>query len=230
MRIREKAHVEDQVRIRGNPVAKTETDDRNQQRAAARILKAINNDLAQLMNVESCGVDDDIGEPADRSHSPPLRTNSLGDGAPLAERVRTPRLAEASLKSCVARFDEHKSGGTLAAQLAIDARQLVYLRAFTRVHQQGRALHFAAAVFIEFAEGRNQSDGQIVHAVKAELSSKVFRTERLPDPGQTGKDDELPGVRLPVGARHGEAVTPLPGGGECSGCGGLRDILRRCGG
>src|SRR5579863_9318011 len=62
MRIGQEADIEDQVRVRGNAVAKAEADDGNEQGAAAGILEAINDELAQLVNVEFRGVNDDVRE------------------------------------------------------------------------------------------------------------------------------------------------------------------------
>jgi hypothetical protein len=52
MRIWQKTDIEDQIRIRGNTVAKAEADDRDEQGAAAGILEAIDDELAELVNVE----------------------------------------------------------------------------------------------------------------------------------------------------------------------------------
>ena len=120
------------------------------------------------MDVEFGGVDDDVGEPADRRHPPAFLANSLGDGAILPERMRAARFAEAAHQSFVARLDEYQRGGVLAAQLAKNSGQLLDLLAFARVDQQSRAFDFAAFV-IKFAESGNQRDGKIIDAVKAEV-------------------------------------------------------------
>src|ERR1019366_9260919 len=169
VRIRKEAHVENQVRVGGNSVAKSETDDRDQEWPPPRALKAVDDELAQLVNVEFCRVDDDVGETADRGHAPPLLANSLGDGDFLAERMGAAGFAEAAQQSALARFDEDERGGAFAAQLAVNSRQLVNVSAFAGVHQQGHALHFAASALIEFAERGNQSDGEIIHEVEAEV-------------------------------------------------------------
>src|SRR5271167_4742472 len=56
MRIGQEADIENQVRIRGNAVAKAKADDGDEQGAATGILEAINDELAQLVDVEFRGV------------------------------------------------------------------------------------------------------------------------------------------------------------------------------
>ena len=116
--------------------------------------------------------------------------------------MRAAGFAEAAQQSGVARFDEDERGGAFAAQLAINSGQLVDLRAFARVHQQGRAFHFAAAAFIELAESGNQRDGKIIDAVEAEILEGV-QDGPFARAGKPGEDYELAGASFPVGARHG---------------------------
>src|SRR5256884_6636592 len=52
MRIGQKSHVENQVRIRRHSVAVPETHDRNQHRPFVRILKSLRDEVAQFMHVE----------------------------------------------------------------------------------------------------------------------------------------------------------------------------------
>ena len=77
VRIRQKPHVENKVGIGGNSVAESEAHDGNQQRPSARILKTVDDELAQLVHVEFRRVDNDVREPPDRRHSPALFANAL---------------------------------------------------------------------------------------------------------------------------------------------------------
>ena len=83
MRIRKKAHVENQIGIRRNAVPKAKADHRNEQRALAGFLKAIDDELTQLVDVEFRGVDDHVGEAANRRHAAALFANALGHREPL---------------------------------------------------------------------------------------------------------------------------------------------------
>src|SRR5579862_6020090 len=121
MRVRQEAHVENQVRVRGNAVSKSEAHERHQQWPTPGILEAVNNELAQLMDVELRRVDNDVREAADWSHSATLFANSLDDGTAPAKRVGATRLAKTALKRRVARFDENEARHVIESQLAIYA-------------------------------------------------------------------------------------------------------------
>ena len=95
--------------------------------------------------------------------------------------MRAARFAEAAQQSIVARFDEHERRGMFAAQLAIDSRELFELLALARVHQQRRALDFAAPAFVKFTERGNQRDGKIIDAVEAEIFEGL-ENGALPEP------------------------------------------------
>ena len=154
MRIRQKAHVEHQVRVGRNTIAKSEADNGNQQWPAAGILKSVNDELAQLVNVELRGVNDDVGEATDRA---PCRWRSnripWAIESVLAQRMRTARFAEATKQDFVARFDKYQGRGMFSRELAVDTGELFDLLAFAGVHQQRGALNLAAAFDVEFAEG-----------------------------------------------------------------------------
>src|SRR5277367_4643391 len=52
MRIREEAHVKDEIGIRRNPVSKAETNHGNDHWPPVRILKTVNDELAEFVDVE----------------------------------------------------------------------------------------------------------------------------------------------------------------------------------
>src|SRR5277367_357086 len=153
MGIGQKADVENQIRIRGNAVAKAEADDRDEQGAAAGILEAVNDELAELVDVEFRGVNDYVRETTNGRHAAAFEANAVGDGIIGTQRVRTARLTEAAEQNFVAGFDEHEGGGMFGDELAINSGELFDLLAFTGVNEEGGAFDFAAAFDVEFAEG-----------------------------------------------------------------------------
>src|SRR6185437_10699085 len=121
MRVRKKAHIENKIGVRGNAVTKPEAHERYQQWPAAGILKAIDNELAQLVHVELSRVDNDIRETADRSHAVALFADSVDDRTAPPERVGTACLAKTALERCIARFNEDQRSGMFGGQPAIYA-------------------------------------------------------------------------------------------------------------
>src|SRR5271170_4462194 len=214
MRIGQKANIEDQVRIRGNAIAKAEADGRDEQRATAGILEAIDDELAQFVNVEFRGVDDDIGETANGRHAAAFEANALGDGIIGAERVRTAGFAEAAEQNFVAGFDEDAGGGMFGDELAINSGELFDLLAFAGVNEERGAFDFAAAFDVEFAESGDQADGKIIHAIKAEVFEGV-QHRTFSGAGQASEDYELAGVTIAISggaaaAGHGGFLTLDP--------------------
>jgi hypothetical protein len=100
VRIGQKAHIENQVGVGRNAIAKpkltTETS-----AGCGRILEAVDDELAQLVHVEFRGVDDDVREArmgaiSARSSCMPSAMNRR------AQRMRPPRFAEAAQQRVVA--------------------------------------------------------------------------------------------------------------------------------
>src|SRR5580693_2455753 len=158
MRIGQKAYVEYQVGVGRNAITKSKAHNGNQQRPPPRVLKPVNNELAQLVNVELGRVDDDVSQTSYGSHPSPLQTNPFGYGPILTEGMRTPRFAKPPNQRFIARFHEYQGGWMLGREFAINSRQLFDLLAFSRIHEQSRALHFAHAFHRQFAELRDETD------------------------------------------------------------------------
>src|SRR5579863_7143845 len=71
MRVGQKANVEDKIRILRDALTKSETNAGNQNALLRRLLlEALVDMRAQLVHVELRGIDDEIGEPADRTQMP----------------------------------------------------------------------------------------------------------------------------------------------------------------
>src|SRR6185503_12338960 len=68
VRIRQEANVKNQIRIGRQTIAITETHQRNQQGPLGAALKFARNKLPQLVNIEARGVDDNVGQLANRRH------------------------------------------------------------------------------------------------------------------------------------------------------------------
>src|SRR4029077_14095238 len=96
VRVREEAHVEDEIRIGGHAIAIAEADERNQHGALIGILEALGNEMAKFMYVEFRRVDDNVGEFADGLHELALVPQAFAHGKMFAEGVRAARLAVAA--------------------------------------------------------------------------------------------------------------------------------------
>jgi len=163
-------HVEHEICFRRNSVAVSEAHHRDKQRPPSGVLKTVDDELPQFVHIELRRVDHDVCQPSNRSHAPALFAYSFSNRSAPAKRMRSPRLAETPYQGFVAGLDKYERCWVLVDELAVDARQLIDLFAFARVHQQRGALNLSA-FHIQLAKFRNQRDGQIINAVK----SKVFK-------------------------------------------------------
>src|SRR5271163_4046219 len=107
--------------------------------------------------------------------------------------MRAARLAETPHQGFVTRFQEDQAHGMLAAQLAIDRRELFDLLALARVNQKCGALHFSDPFNVQLAEHRNQRDRKVIDAVKTEIF-KSIEDRSLAGTGEPRDDYKLPGV------------------------------------
>lgn len=190
MRIGKKTHIKNEIRIRGNSIAEAEANDGNKQRALTGFLKAIDNELPQFVDVEFRGVNDDIGKAANRRHAPALFANAVGNREPVAERMRTARLAKAAHERFVTRFDEHERRWVSAGERTIKNRQLFNLLALARIDEQRRAFNFAAALVVELAENGDQRDREIINAIEAQVLERI-QDRALTGARKAGEDDKL---------------------------------------
>src|ERR1700722_14689403 len=118
MRIGKKAHVEYQVGVAGSSVAKSETHQRNHQRALAARVKTVSDESPQFVNIEFCGVDYHIRHFADWIHQNALALQSFANGTVMAERMWPASFTVSPQKRFFRCFDENKfSGQTFAMQL-----------------------------------------------------------------------------------------------------------------
>ena len=68
MRIGQKAHIENQVRVRGHAVAIPKAHKGDHQGPFAPALKSIDDELSQFMDVEPRRIDDYVSQLSDRRH------------------------------------------------------------------------------------------------------------------------------------------------------------------
>ena len=158
--------------------------------AVARVLKALGDELAQLVDVELGRVDDEVGNLADGRHETALLVNALADGELAAERMGAARLRKTADEGFVARLDKDQRSGMLLAEFFVDAREACELAAFASIHEQGGALNFSCAFGIELAELGDEVDGQVIHAIKAEVFESA-QHRALAGAAEAGKQHEL---------------------------------------
>ena len=91
----------------------------------------------------------------------------------------------------------------------VNCRKIFDLAALARVHQKSRALDFSGAVSVNFAEHRDQCDGQVIDAKKSQILESV-ENRSFAGAGKAGENYELPGipyfrrtVSSEAGALHG---------------------------
>src|SRR5260370_13338412 len=107
MRIGQKPHVEDQVRIRRHSVAVSETHDRNQHRALVRILESRRDSLAQLLHCTLRVFNDHIRKLADGLHQRAFVRQPFPYGKILSHRMRSPGFDVSPQEGVLVRFDEN---------------------------------------------------------------------------------------------------------------------------
>src|SRR5579859_308514 len=94
--IGKEAHVENEVGVRGDTVLVAETDNGNEHGTLVGILEALRDELAKLVDVELGGVDNHIGEFADRLHEGAFVAQAFADGKSFAEGMGAAGLAVAA--------------------------------------------------------------------------------------------------------------------------------------
>src|ERR1700680_1356495 len=141
--------------------------------------------------------------------------------------MRPPCFAKSPQQGVSLSLDENERRGVLRAQLPEDGRKFFELFPLARIHQQGGALDFTAALHVQFTECGDQLDGKIVDAVKTEVF-KCLEHGAFARAAESGKNHQLPGVAR-WSALHWAWPKPLPGAGVCLECGDLRDISQRFG-
>src|SRR6266849_10405138 len=186
-RVRQEAAVERQVRIARQAVLVAERDQRDGHRARLGTRDEVAQRAAQLVHGERAGVEDAVGELAQRPELLALVADAVRDATAGRRRVRPPRLAEAPHEDVVARFEvEH---------LERHPAQL-FLRALPQLD-----------------EARDQGHRQVVDAVEAQVLEHLDGGA-LAGAREAGDDDEAGGHMTlgarPVLARCAGSAPPMP--------------------
>src|SRR6266851_3249881 len=112
VRVGQEPHVKDEVGILGHAMTKAETHARDQDAFLARLLaETLRNVGPQFMDVELRGVDDEIGQPADRAQMAPLGLQCRFYWRVRAQRVGTAGFAEPSQKHSIGCLQVDDLGG-----------------------------------------------------------------------------------------------------------------------
>ena len=229
MGIRQEAHVEDEVRVRGDAVFIAKTDDGDEHGTLVGILEALGDEGAEFVDVELGGVDHHVGKLADGLHESAFVAEAFADGQGFAERMGTARLAVTAEQCVIVGVDEHQGDGMILAKMFQQRREFFELYAFAGIDEKSGTSEIALAGGVQFGKNRHQLDGKIIDAVEAHVL-EGFEDGAFSRAGDAGKDNEM--ARVASGWRlHGFGrLSSLPGAGACWGCAYLRGIWRRCGG
>jgi len=119
------------------------------------IFEAFRDEVAELVDVKLCGVDDDIGELANGFHELAFVAETFANGEGFAERMRPASLAEAAKQSVVAGIDEDKSDGMILTEMLEEGREFFELSAFARIDEQSGASKVAFAGSVQLRENRD---------------------------------------------------------------------------
>src|SRR5205807_1841097 len=119
MRIGQKAHIENQVRVGRQTVPISEAHQGNHQRPFASALKPIDDELPQFMDIKPRRVDDDVSQFSNWRHQTALMAQDFAHRPIVTQRMGASRFAEAAQQRLVRGFDEYQTCGHLAANLFI---------------------------------------------------------------------------------------------------------------
>src|SRR5215469_3159108 len=206
MRIGKKAHVKDQVRIRRHAITIAKADHGNQQRPRVGILEARGNEVAKLVHVELRGIDDHIGEFADRLHQRALVAQAFAHRIVLSEGMRTARFAIAAQQRVFVSFNEDQRNRVILLEMFQQRGQFFELQSLTRVYQQGRSREITFASTVKLRKNGNQVHREVVHAVETHVFEGA-ENRAFAGTGKTGKDDELARILARShGGLHGRAA------------------------
>ena len=173
MRIGQKSHVENQVRIRRHAEAVSKTHDRDQHRPFVRILESRGDEVAQFMHVELRRFNDHVRELADWRHQRMFLRQAFPYGKILPQRMRAAGLAVSPQEGILVGFDENKRDGMIFFQVFQKGRQFFQLHALARVYQQSRSRKVSFTRRVQFRKDRDELHGKIVHAVEAHVLESV---------------------------------------------------------
>src|ERR1035438_1009477 len=167
--IRQKPDVKHQVAIRRHSIAKSEAGDVDLNgRLIALPAETLTDKIAQLVDGEPGGIDDQVRHGANRRQLRALALDAAGDGFARAQRVRPPRLAEAADDGVVVRLQKDEPRGYRFLDAGEDLGKRLQPGALANIHHQGCRLN-ARIVARQLSELRDQCHRQVVYRVKAQI-------------------------------------------------------------
>src|ERR1700685_140617 len=144
MRVGQKAHIENEVRIFGNSMAEAEAHARHQNIFIRRLLlETLVNVGAQFVDVELRGVNNEVSQSSYRAEMASFRLKGGLYRSVGAQRRRASRLTEAAHQNGVGSFEVYDFGGNLPPHGLENFRQTLELRSLANVNHERRAANFS---------------------------------------------------------------------------------------
>src|SRR5690242_15687010 len=159
----------------------------------------------QLVNVEFRCVDDHVGKIADKVELLALRADGRGDGRALAQRMRTPRLAEAPHERFIRGFEENYLRVDGLLHLLQNLRQSRERLSFANIDYQSRALNFRR-LSRQIGKAWNEFQRKVIDAVVAQVL-ECFQNRSLARAAHACNDHQLGRTALELASAWREPPT-----------------------
>ena len=108
-RVGKESNVTYDIGVRGEPVFEAERFNDDVDLCAVIRPKRVENQSGRLVGIESGGVDDDVGMPADRFETSPFRPNSIDECAATLQWVWPTNALEPLNQLCIGRIEKQNS-------------------------------------------------------------------------------------------------------------------------
>src|ERR1019366_8825676 len=214
--IRQEPDVKHQVAVRRHSIAKPEAGDVDLNgRLIALPAEPLTDKIAQLVDGEPGGIDDQVRHGANRRQLRAFALNAVGDGFTRAQRVRPPRLAEAADDGVIVRLQKDEPRGYRFLDAGEDLGEHLQPGALANIHHQGCRLN-ARIVARQLGELRDQCHRQVVYRVKNQIFH-FLQYGTLARAAQPGDHHQLRLARRRLSwyggllTRHRAGVIPPPG-------------------
>src|ERR1022692_3069063 len=167
--IRQKPDVKHQVAIRRHSIAKSEAGDVDLNgRLIALPAETLTDKIAQLVDGEPGGVDDQVRHGADRRQLRAFALDAAGDGLIRTQRMRPAGLTEAADDGVVVRLQKEEPRGHRFADAGEDFGKHLQPGALANIHHQGCRVN-GGIVARQLGELRDQFHRQVVDGVEAQI-------------------------------------------------------------
>src|SRR5436309_3172970 len=212
----EEAAVERQVRVGREAVLVAERHERDRHRARLGVVDEVAQRAAQLVHGERAGVQDAVGDLAQRLQLLALAPDGVGESAAPGGGMRPTRLAEAVDQHIVARIEvEHLERDAAPTQLLEDARELVEEVPVARVEAERHAPYLLARALPQLDEAGDERHRQVVDAVEPQVLEHLdgAALARAGEAGHHGQAQPLGHMILgarPLLGRCAPCAAPMP--------------------